>query len=169
MNEETKWIKTIARMDKELEEAKEKSPGYQKYLKWKEEKAKTQGNMGQEDVQVYLTAKDFLNELSAKVMDRDYPVSVFVMNANTWNQMTTHTTEPNSDGEVGTIWGISIQIKNNIPDSTVYCLSAPEYSGIRLSRAKISENVSSKEIKLEDVLLFVNLDCIAKGTYPNPE
>jgi hypothetical protein len=126
--------------------------------------------------------KDFLNKVSAIIMDHDLPCYSFLMRFASFKDIRTWGTaelDPVSMREIietglrGNIWGIDIVVNRLVLTGTVFSLSEPRFFGVMPIRTEVMlmPDDSPKEAKIGYVgyeelgMSAVNANGVSKGTH----
>ncbi len=127
-------------------------------------------------------SKDFLNKVSATIMDWDLPAYAFLMDFRSYahirswqrNDLDPVTQrEIQQTGLMGHIWGIDIIVSRLVPDNWVYCYSEPRFTGVFPIRTDLillpddtPKEATIGYVGYEEIgMLFVNANSISKGAF----
>lgn len=126
--------------------------------------------------------KNFLNQISATIMDWDLPAYAYLMDFTSYSHIRSwqrNDVDPVTQREIqqtglmGQIWGIDIIVSRLVPNNAVYCFSEPRFTGVFPIRTDLillpddtPKQATIGYVGYEEVgMLFVNANSIAKGTF----
>lgn len=127
-------------------------------------------------------SKDFLNKVSATIMDWDLPAYAYLMDFKSYSQIRSwqrNDLDPVTQREVmqtglmGNIWGIDIIVSRLVPENWVYCYSEPRFTGVFPIRTDLillpddtPKEAAIGYVGYEEIgMLFVNSNSLSKGAF----